>query len=87
MAKRGRESFEKRAREKARLERQEAKRARRLTEESSEEAAGPTRDEEDDLMGQFARLSARFEAKEITAEQYAEERQRIFGELGIEDGS
>lgn len=86
MAKRGRESFEKRAREKARLERQSAKRAKRQTDESPEDdAAVPSRAEEDALMKQFAQLSARHEAEQITAAQYEEERHRIFVQLGLEE--
>lgn len=82
MAKRSRESFQKRAREKARQEKQEAKRARRQA--SSEVDEDVSRAEEDALMAQFAKLSERFEAEEISLQRFNEERERIFGELGLE---
>lgn len=81
MAKRSRESFQKRAREKARQEKQADKRAKRQTDASSDETL--TRSEEDSLMQEFAALSARYEADQITTERYNEERQRIFDELGL----
>lgn len=86
MAKRGRESFGKREREKTRLERQSVKRAKRLERDDSSDA-GTTRAEEDELMRQFAELSGRYEANEMTAEQFAEERHRIFAALGLEEGT
>lgn len=82
MAKRSRESFQKRAREKARQEKQEAKRARRQA--SSEADEDVSRAEEDVLMAQFAKLSERLEAEEISVQRFNEERERIFGELGLE---
>lgn len=82
MAKRSGESFQKRAREKARQEKQEAKRARR--EASSESDQDVSRAEEDALMAEFAKLSERFEADQISAKRFNEERERIFGELGLE---
>jgi hypothetical protein len=81
VAKRSRESFQKRAREKARQEKQAAKREKR---QSSSESEGVSRAEEDALMQEFARLSARFESDEISADEFNEERERIFGELGLE---
>lgn len=35
-------------------------------------------------MAQFAKLSERFEAEEISLQRFNEERERIFGELGLE---
>lgn len=35
-------------------------------------------------MQEFAALSARYEAEQISTERYNEERQRIFVELGLE---
>lgn len=81
MAKRSRESFQKRARERARQEKQAEKRAKRQSDSADD---GPTRAMEDSLMQQFAALSARYEADQISAERYNEERQRIFAELGLE---
>ena len=82
MAKRSRESFQKRAREKARQEKQEEKRAKRRSGSSDEDEV--SRAEEDALMQEFARLSARYEADEISPEVFNEERHRIFVELGLE---
>lgn len=72
----------KRAREKARQEKQEAKRERKEA-KPVDEAALPEADEKA-LMEEFARLSARYEANEVTEDRYNSERQRIFDELGIE---
>ena len=82
MARRSQESFQKRAREKARQEKQAEKRAKRHSDSSSDETI--TRSEEDALMQEFAALSARYEADQISTEQYDEERRRIFVELGLE---
>ena len=82
MAKRGREAAGKRARERARLEKQEAKRAKRFA-RSRETAAEPDVDE-GALMEEFARLSARYDADQIGEVEYEDQRRRIFGELGIE---
>lgn len=82
MAKRSRESFQKRAREKARLEKQEEKRAKRA-ESTDDEAL--SRAEEDSLMQEFASLSARYEADQVSDERYNQERHRIFVELGLEE--
>ncbi|MGD2102962.1 MAG: hypothetical protein PVG83_12085 [Acidimicrobiia bacterium] len=82
MAKRSRESFQKRAREKARLEKQAEKRAKREARSSDDDEV--SRVEEDELMQEFARLSARYEADEISDERFHEERHRIFVSLGIE---
>lgn len=89
MAKRSRESFQKRAREKARQEKQAEKRAKRHTGSSDdEEPAAPADDlsraEEDSLMQEFAILSARHQADQISTEQYEKERHRIFAELGLD---
>lgn len=81
MAKRSRESFQKRAREKARQERQAEKRAKRQSTQGDENVS---KAEEDALMEEFASLSARLEADQITPDEFNEERDRIFGELGLE---
>lgn len=83
MAKRSRESFQKRAREKARQEKQEEKRAKR---QASSDGDDVSRAKEDALMQEFARLSERLEADEISLESFNEERERIFEELGLETG-
>jgi hypothetical protein len=81
---RGREGMAKRARERARLERQEAKRIRR--EARAAENTGPDPDEEARLMEEFRSLSERRAASEISESTYEAERQRLFAELGIEPG-
>lgn len=85
MAKRGRESFQKRAREKARQEKQAAKREKRQADDPLDADTAPSRAEEDALMQEFARLSDRFENDQISSERYNEERHRIFVELGLEE--
>lgn len=82
MAKRSRESFQKRAREKARQEKQAEKRAKRQS--SSSDTDDVSRADEDQLMQEFAQLSARLEADEISVQGFNAERDRIFGELGLE---
>ncbi len=82
MARRSRESFQKRAREKARREKQAEKRAKRQSDTSNDEAI--TRSEGDSLMQEYATLSARYEANQVSTERYNKERQRIFVELGLE---
>jgi len=81
MAKKGGDAALKRAREKNRLEKQDAKRQRRLA--RTADADGPVVDA-DALMEEFARLSALYEANQISAARFGEERQRIFSALGIE---
>jgi hypothetical protein len=82
MAQRGREGMAKRARERARQERQEAKRVRRQA--LGEGASGTDAPDEVALMEQFRDLSERHAAGTITEAVYNEERRRIFVELGIE---
>lgn len=82
MAKRTRESFQKRAREKARQERQAEKREKRQS--STQDDENVSRSEENALMEEFASLSARLEADHITTDEFNRERERIFGELGLE---
>jgi hypothetical protein len=80
VARRGGEAALKRAREKARLEKQEAKREKRQA-----RASAPVPEVNvDALMEEYASLSARHEAGQITAARFNEERQRIFEALGIE---
>jgi hypothetical protein len=83
LGKRG-ESFQKRAREKARQEKQAEKRERRESSESESGDDDLTRAEEDKLMQSFAALSAKHEAGDVSTEKYEEERHRIFVELGLE---
>jgi len=82
VARRGREAALKRAREKARQDKKEAKRERRAARDT-DEASNDPRDEQA-LMEEFASLSERHESDQISTKQYEEERHRIFVELGIE---
>lgn len=82
MAKRSRESFQKRAREKARQVRQAEKREKRQS--SPQDDENVSKAEENALLEEFASLSARLEADQITTDEFNEERDRIFGELGLE---
>ncbi len=82
VAKRGGEAVAKRARERGRLEKQEAKREKR--EARSAESTSISAEDESALMEEFARLSERYSAGEITEAVYNEERTRIFEELGVE---
>lgn len=84
MAKRSRESIQKRLREKAREEKKAIKRAKRA-EDTPDETTPTSRAEEDALMQEYAKLSARYESNQISSERYNEERHRIFVELGIEE--
>lgn len=76
----------KRARERARVEKQEAKREKRLARAEAEADSDPGDVDETALMEEFARLSAAYESDDITAAEYDEGRRRIFEELGIEEG-
>lgn len=82
MARRGREAMNKRARERAREEKKEAKQEKR--EARSEELSAAPEIDEAALMNEFARLSERFSANQLSKSEYDEERRRIFEELGIE---
>lgn len=83
MAKRGREAMAKRARERARLEKKEAKREKRESRAAEDEQALSETDETA-LMEEFARLSERLQAEEISQADFEQERERIFSELGID---
>ena len=82
MAKRGGEAVAKRARERGRLEKQEAKKERR--EARSAESTSISAEDESALMEEFARLSEQYSDGHITEARYNEERTRIFEELGVE---
>lgn len=72
----------KRARERARQERQEEKRLRR--ESIAEATATQDAPNEDALMEEFRLLSERRAAGNLSNDLYEEERHRIFVELGLE---
>lgn len=85
MARRGREAALKRAREKARQDKKEAKRERALSRKS--EADDDESIPETELMEEFARLSQLHDENRIPTGEYEKERQRIFSELGIDSES
>jgi hypothetical protein len=82
VAKRSQESIRKRAREKSRQDKQAEKREKRLASPGADENVSKA--DENALMEEFAELSARLEADQITTDKFNEERERIFGELGLE---
>ena len=84
MGSRSRESFQKRAREKARQEKQAEKREKRLSSSSDPETV--TKAQENALMEEFATLSARFEADQISPDEFRQKRERIFEALGLDTG-
>ena len=81
MSKRGGDAALKRAREKARLEKQDAKREKRQARSEVEETLSS--ESADALMEEFARLSAQYEASQVSAERFNTERVRIFTALGV----
>jgi hypothetical protein len=82
VAKRSRESFQKRARERARQKKQADKRDKRRSPSSDDKNVSKA--EEDALMEEFAALSARLEAEQITPDMFNDERERILGQLGLD---
>lgn len=83
MAQRGREGVAKRAKERARQERQEAKRLKRQAGPDSDDDAVEAPDEMA-LMEEYRELSERHAAGRVSEDDYTAERHRIFVELGIE---
>lgn len=81
---RGREGAAKRARERIRKEKQDAKRARRhgTDDDAGGDEAPPV--DEAGLMEEFRVVSERHAAGRLDDEAYEQERHRIFVELGIE---
>ena len=84
MARRCGEAMAKRARERARQAKQQEKQAKRQA--AADEDTSVSADREATLMEEFAQLSARFEAKNISLDDFTAERERILAELGIETG-
>ena len=87
MAGKGRQSWEKRQRERAKRDKQMAKRAEReerkaaSAETDDEPAEGPS---EAELYARFAKLSERHAAGEIDDETFEEKRAELFELLGLE---
>ena len=84
MAKRGREGIAKRARERARQQKQAAKRERRQGAALADTAADVDAPDEAALMEEFRILSERRAAGNVSEDDYSDERQRIFEQLGID---
>ena len=80
---RGGERFEKRQRERARQQKNAAKRERRHSREPSEPAEGGF--DMDALLEEFRVLSERRAAGEVDEETFEDERHRIFVALGMEE--
>ena len=86
MAGKGRQSWEKRQREKAKRDKQTAKRAEReerksTGDEEPEVNEGPS---EAELYERFAKLSAKHAAGDIDDESFEEKRAELFELLGLE---
>jgi len=82
MARRGSQSFEKRRKEKLRLDRQAAKRERRQA--PRDEFTDDDAPDEMVLMERFRVLSERHDAGKMDDVAYQTERRKIFEELGLE---
>ncbi len=85
MAGKGRQSWEKRQREKAKRDKQTAKRAdreeRKNAEPDEETPDGPS---EAELYAQFAKLSEAHAAGDVDDETFEEKRSELFEQLGLE---
>lgn len=85
MAGKGRQSWEKRQREKAKREKQEAKRAdraeRRSAEPEESEVDAPS---EAELYEQFAKLSEAYANGNVDEETFEEKKAELFELLGLE---
>lgn len=79
----GRESFEKREREKKRQQRSAAKRERREARAEPVVVGGGDVDS-DELMERFRVLSERYARGSVTEQQYEAQRVEIFSELGLD---
>ena len=81
---RGREGAAKRARERVRKDKQDAKRARRHGSRNDDSSDDAPQIDESGLMEEFRMISERHAAGHIDDDAYQAERHRIFVELGIE---
>ncbi|MCZ7531150.1 MAG: hypothetical protein M5U31_12910 [Acidimicrobiia bacterium] len=84
MAGRGRQTFEKRQREKSRQERAAAKRARREERKEAKAEDDGSEDDTDDLLERFRILNERHEAGEIDEESFEAEKEELFEALGMQ---
>ncbi len=81
MGRGGGEAAAKRARERARQAKRVAKQAKR--EARAEDTTSLSATTESELMEEFAKLSADYDASLVSHDRYVVERLRIFTELGI----
>ncbi|MDZ7734436.1 MAG: hypothetical protein U5R31_16415 [Acidimicrobiia bacterium] len=86
-----RASFERRAREKAKKEKADAKRARRQQRddekaESDDESVSPTTAarENADLQDRLAALHQRFDDNKLTADEFAEQRDALLEQIHVD---
>ena len=78
------ETFAKRQREKARQEKQAAKRARRLDKEEGDGLETEEAPDLDALMEEFRIISEKHAAGELESEEFEERRDEILMQLGVE---
>ena len=85
MAGKGRQSWEKRQREKAKREKQEAKRADRAERRSAEpEEVDASQPSEAELYERFAKLSEAYAEGNVDEETFEEKKAELFEMLGLE---
>ncbi len=84
MASKGRESWDKRQRERTKKDRQAAKRAERAERRNTEEETSGEGPSETELYERFAQLSASHANDEIDDETFEEKKEEIFELLGLQ---
>ncbi len=84
MASKGRESWDKRQRERTKKDRQAAKRAERAERRSSENEIGDEGPSEAELYERFAQLSASHANGELDDETFDIKKEEIFELLGVQ---
>ena len=84
MASKGRESWDKRQRERTKKDRQAAKRAERAERKNSEETEEESGPSEAELYERFAQLSASHANGEIDDETFEVKKEEIFELLGLQ---
>ena len=84
MASKGRESWDKRQRERTKKDRQAAKRADRAERKNTDEEPDLEGTTEEELYERFAKLSASHANGEVDDETFEERKEEIFELLGLE---
>lgn len=84
MASKGRESWDKRQRERTKKDRQAAKRAERAERKNTEEEPSSGGPSETELYERFAQLSASHANEEIDDETFEAKKEEIFELLGLQ---